>query len=185
MSTQYVDEQNAYHYCELWKITGENVRIFSNPHSDGFADDSLHFQVRLSQGDLHADFFWSCGSGTPMFWAAKNANKVGNKMIGQGVTHKDVKRALNQEKTLMDQEIRQHARDLYPGPDAAELVDCLISDSDALDDSFEDWCQNLGYEANSHKAFRTYKQCRENANKLHDLIGPQCFEAMRGEMERL
>ena len=44
-------------------------------------------------------------------------------------------------------------------------------DSEAVDESFSDWCDNFGYTTDSSKARSTYKACQRNGERLIKLIG--------------
>ena len=66
-------------------------------------------------------------------------------------------------------------------PDVASVVYSLISDYQcARDSSFEDFCFEYGYNLDSRKAEKTFKQCRATGPKLEKLLGdtlPQLIEA--------
>lgn len=47
-----------------------------------------------------------------------------------------------------------------------DVLYSLIMDSSASDMSFEDWCNDFGYETDSRKALQTYLDCQNNAHKL-------------------
>lgn len=72
---------------------------------------------------------------------------------------------------------RQMTTDFWMGsaittePDAASVLSCLLSDASAGSETFEDWCANLGYDTDSRKAERIYKQCLEQTAKLKKLLG--------------
>ena len=70
-------------------------------------------------------------------------------------------------------------------PSAADVLDCLASDSSAMGESFEDWCRDLGESPDSRKAERTYNICRKQAEGLKRLLGKERFEALVYETERL
>ena len=55
--------------------------------------------------------------------------------------------------------------------DLADVVSSLILDSSALDDSFEDWASNLGYDADSRKALATYLACQKHGAAARRLLG--------------
>lgn len=69
-------------------------------------------------------------------------------------------------------------------PTAEEVMDCLLSDCDALDYEFEEWASNLGFSPDSRKAESTYKFCRYVGEKLRAFIGSEAFDALRN-CERL
>jgi len=51
-------------------------------------------------------------------------------------------------------------------PDLADLVSCLVIDSQASDQSFADWCSDLGYDTDSRKALDTYLACQKIGSDL-------------------
>ena len=51
-------------------------------------------------------------------------------------------------------------------PERAEVIDCLVLDSDALDYSFSDWCDYIGYDSNSISALEIYHECCKIGRKL-------------------
>lgn len=44
-------------------------------------------------------------------------------------------------------------------PCAADILYSLIMDSEAAGMSFDEWCENCGFDSDSRKAFNTYEQC--------------------------
>jgi hypothetical protein len=57
-------------------------------------------------------------------------------------------------------------------PTASDLVWSVATDStQALEDSFNDWCDNFGYTTDSIKARSIYKACQRNGERLINLIG--------------
>jgi hypothetical protein len=56
-------------------------------------------------------------------------------------------------------------------PTASDLVWAVAIDSEALNESFKDWCDNFGYTTDSVKARATYKACQRNGERLIKLIG--------------
>ena len=56
-------------------------------------------------------------------------------------------------------------------PTASDLVWAVAIDSEAVDESFSDWCANFGYTTDSIKARSTYKACQRNGSRLIKLIG--------------
>ena len=55
-------------------------------------------------------------------------------------------------------------------PSAASVLHSLILDAGAVDESFIDWCENYGYNADSRKALATYDACCETGRKLRLLF---------------
>lgn len=56
-------------------------------------------------------------------------------------------------------------------PTVDEVLYCLASDAQSTDESFEDWCGNLGYDSDSRKALATYEACARCATELERLLG--------------
>lgn len=58
-------------------------------------------------------------------------------------------------------------------PHAAELLHCLLADASACEQSFESWCGEIGYDADSRKAHATYLACQENGDKLRKVFNAE------------
>ena len=58
-------------------------------------------------------------------------------------------------------------------PTASDLVWAVAIDSEAVDESFSDWCANFGYTTDSIKARSIYKACSRNGSRLINLIGSE------------
>jgi len=56
-------------------------------------------------------------------------------------------------------------------PTASDLVWAVAIDSEAVDESLKDWCDNFGYSTDSITARSTYKACQRNGERLIKLIG--------------
>lgn len=56
-------------------------------------------------------------------------------------------------------------------PELDSLLYCLFLDSDAINYSFNDWCDSLGYDNDSIKAKKIYDDCIENYHKLKKALG--------------
>ena len=56
-------------------------------------------------------------------------------------------------------------------PKQADVLSCMISDAYALEEDFEGWAQNLGYDTDSRKAERIYNESRKSGEKLRRLLG--------------
>lgn len=55
-------------------------------------------------------------------------------------------------------------------PCAASVLYSLVSDGAAIDQSFTDWCDELGYDTDSRKALQTYEACCESGRKLREVF---------------
>lgn len=56
-------------------------------------------------------------------------------------------------------------------PSAADVLSCLVSDTYAGEQSFEDFCSDMGYDLDSRKAESTWKACRSTAPRLRRFLG--------------
>ncbi|MCP4307339.1 MAG: hypothetical protein GY788_21205 [bacterium] len=65
-------------------------------------------------------------------------------------------------------------------PNAASVVDCLISDASALDQSFEDWADDYGYDTDSRKAELLYRKYRKYGGGIVRLLGDDYEDACYG-----
>lgn len=72
-------------------------------------------------------------------------------------------------------------------PQVDEVLDCLLSDSAGVENarSFEDWASDYGYDTDSHKAEKIFKNCEMQAAKLRKLLGDNAYNTLLWETERL
>ena len=89
----------------------------------------------------------------------------------------DWQRAAHPYRVTLRYKRRQMGLDFFMGPaltdepDAAGVLSCLMSDASAAEQSFEEWCGDLGFDTDSRKAERMYRNCLRLAGKLHKLLG--------------
>ena len=55
-------------------------------------------------------------------------------------------------------------------PSAADVLGCLLSDANAGEQSFADFCADMGYE-DSRAAERTWRECKRLAGRVRQLLG--------------
>jgi len=64
-------------------------------------------------------------------------------------------------------------------PDAVDVLHCLFSDAESVAySSFEEWCDDFGFDTYSKKAERTYIACKSVLADLYDLFGSD-YDTMR------
>lgn len=68
---------------------------------------------------------------------------------------------------------------------AADVLDCLLSDASNTDAPFEEWAADYGYDTDSRKAEAIFHACRETAAKLRSWLGAVELERLASEYERL
>jgi len=68
-------------------------------------------------------------------------------------------------------------------PTAAEVLSCLALEARTIENarSFEEWAQELGYDADSRAAESTFKACQRGAKKLRSLLGATFTECLSAE----
>ncbi len=54
-------------------------------------------------------------------------------------------------------------------PSEKNIIECLYMDAECSQDSFQDFCDNLGYDFDSRKALDIYLKCQEIATKIRKL----------------
>lgn len=64
-------------------------------------------------------------------------------------------------------------------PHAADVLHSLLLDSTASDQSFNDWCGDMGMDSDSIKAFSTYQACCAIGESLRKLFNRTELEALR------
>ena len=69
-------------------------------------------------------------------------------------------------------------------PALADVLSCLADDSDVVDYTFEEWCENLGFDDDSRKAEHTYKACLRLGEELREFLGAELLEDLLYETER-
>jgi hypothetical protein len=75
----------------------------------------------------------------------------------------------------------QWARDAFKpqAPHAADVLHSLMSDSSAADQSFNDWCADMGMDSDSIKAFTTYQACCVIGDNMRKLFSRTELDALR------
>lgn len=69
-------------------------------------------------------------------------------------------------------------------PKIDEVLDCLACDAQGIDQEFEDWASDLGFDPDSRKAEKTYKTIRVQTQKLKELLGTKAYKTLL-EVEKL
>jgi len=68
-------------------------------------------------------------------------------------------------------------------PTNADIMYSLLLDADADDQSFNEWCDNYGYDTDSMKAFKMYQACCEEAISLKKTFTREQLENMREALQ--
>ena len=87
---------------------------------------------------------------------------------------------LASEKGIAAPNLSSRYGDKLNPPTLKGVLYSLISDSDVLNyDSFESWAGDLGYDTDSRKAEKIYRDCIAIALKLKGIIGNEAMEKLR------
>ena len=72
-------------------------------------------------------------------------------------------------------------------PTLPEVLDCLASDAADYDNasSFDEWCDQYGFDADSRKVEKTWKTIGKQRDNLERLLGPSAYEALLNDTERM
>lgn len=73
-------------------------------------------------------------------------------------------------------------------PEVGTVLDSLAVDATSalVASDFEDWCSDLGYDADSRTAERTFRACERTLDKLRALLGEELADQLlNGDIDRL
>lgn len=68
-------------------------------------------------------------------------------------------------------------------PTQASVLYCLLSDADAQNYSFDDWCDMLGYSSDSIEHLNIYKTCLKNTKKLSKVFSREQIKKLNELLE--
>lgn len=70
-------------------------------------------------------------------------------------------------------------------PAISDVLGCIIADVQGYDNAsdFEDWCSEYGYDADSRKAERIYREVKKQSEQLKRTIGDKAYEAIKDVQE--
>lgn len=162
-------------------LTAETQRVPENPNSESeWAKDALHFHVTLVGKDKRRimTFYYSVGSAHPEMWAKESSNHTARHFA---------KIAREYPRTVDGVDATKKLRALYPGPDLADMLDCLTSDASSIDNThnFEEWAGELGFDEDSRKAERSYQATMTQSVALCNVLGRDAYSDLLDNVERL
>lgn len=68
-------------------------------------------------------------------------------------------------------------------PEVEAVLSCLVSDAQAGQDDFEEFCSNLGYDNDSRRAERIHKACVSTGKRLEQFLGSELLSVFMYETE--
>lgn len=137
-------------YLTAREITFEASYIGANPSPHGAGGVSDEFITKFRRE--------SSGKGSPEvrapFW--------------QGIGSRELSRELDSVEgyTICKQIWNNGRAYCVLTPTAASVLYCLFSDASLGEQTFDDFCSNLGYDTDSRKAFDSYLECQAMHSKL-------------------
>lgn len=151
----------------------------SSPHWAGGDGAAAHWRYTLKVGSREMSGYFTKGSGLRIWRQSSWSSLQKPKGWSKG------KRAqLVWNPTKYDRDAYLAWSEPEP-PTVAEVLDCLASDASGADQSFEDWCSDLGYDTDSRSAERTYNAVRQEMYDLRKLLGTADFETLLYSVERM
>ena len=142
----------------------------------------ISYNVRYA-GEYSLDN-WKCDK-----WVAAFVGKDGNKQEFEyrtGIGHRQcvAPRPIywsNYSSVQRKRWVKENERPVSPF--AGAVLYCLLSDMSLANDTFEDWCGNLGYDTDSRKALQVYLSCQENGTKLRKVFNNDLLKQIEKALE--
>lgn len=145
---------------------------------DKVKNPQLHWEITLRKGcqTMTVPYSQGCAHvmGYQQYHKTPYNKRLHNEMIKEacetGIVNKDWAR----EDSYIKRKVKQ------PEPKLADVLHCLVMDSDVLNNSgFEEWASNYGYATDSRKAEQTYRQCIDQSLQFKNLIGQSALEQLQ------
>jgi len=140
--------------------------------NDGPGVEWPHFEWRVTINSVGFEYKTGLGHRTDFF---QGVRRMGQGEYGHG--YKMNKRPTGAV-TLESAKCWAHT------PKIDDVLECLVSDMDAGDQSFHDFCDNFGYDRDSIKALDTYRACMESGEKLRRALGGEYQATVASVRER-
>jgi len=172
MTVDTLDQFITKHGLTL-KATATPFRFpVHNPARDSEWDESaIHFATEIKNGDGKTVWqgCYSVGAAHPEMWAKERQPR---RLKGHLEAIQQAPRSIDAEHA------RKAIREAYSKAAPLAVFDVLQSlqlDFQGVGEGFADWCDNLGYDADSRTAFATYQQCEADSNAFCKAAGWEAF----------
>ena len=153
------------HYNEIkqWLKDELNVEVNfqpvpENPFWGKESRKKFNFLIDLQKGGVLSSFYFSQGHRTPIPFFRLSIIEF------------------EKEKKKLEKE--------YKNPDLLALLDCLIMDSRAVDQSFSEWCSELGYNDDSIKHLKIYENCIKQGEEFFKVFGKNDIEKIENLLDQ-
>lgn len=164
--------------CEENDITITSTHLYvdySEKDGDKYPRDK--WACTLHYKDRSATFEFSTGSGNRVLAAGvkrEGTSKYARRSTGD-VVFGD-KKAIEQGYLILERK-----KGKIVGPDVADVLSSVLSDAEACETTFDDWCSTFGSNNDSLGALNTYLACQRNGTKVIKLLGYTLFKELRGK----
>lgn len=109
---------------------------------------------------------------------------IRNLSLAENRTLKALSDLTGLDKVIWGNEVKGHKPSMYAvAPTQASVLYCLLSDAMCADDSFEEFCDNCGYDHDSRKALTVYIECQTQATKLKACLGTKLLEEIQEALQ--
>ena len=162
---------NIDKYLEGITYTAEFIPLSHSRNKDS-KHKSLNWVVTLSNGNTTLSTDYSQGvAHIPGYDKLKGSKTTiwNYSLIGQ---------ACETGKSIVDHECLQGKK--IDKPKLEDILYSLVLDSAAIDQDFEDWAADFGYDSDSRSAEKMYNDCVKIGRKMRKLFGGN-LEALRKE----
>ncbi len=132
------------------------------------------FVVIFSNGKISESFDFSTGIGHRLSLIGTNY-KLSGKQIESVKTLKETIGTDRLDNTV----IKLSSGGYVVKPTQASVLYCLLSDADLGSESFDDFCDNLGYNSDSIADFKTYQACMATAKQLRKIFTSEQRQALQ------
>lgn len=81
--------------------------------------------------------------------------------------------------------IHQGYKDLEDEKALLWAFDCFLGDAISGEDSFEDFCSELGYDEDSRKAYKIWRACQRSADKFYRISPCADLQELESELREI
>ena len=166
------DQKTIKQFIADHGLTMTSEPVPENPNMSGSSDGMQHYHCTLEGAIFSMNTYYSVGSGIVESWLKKHGPVYHRQFLITAPHTIGAKRYVE----VNGKEYR---------PKLPDVLNCLAMDASGMDESFEDWADNYGYDTDSRKAETIYKACQDNARQLRVLLGHEAFDVLVNEIERL
>lgn len=162
-----------------WKV--EQV-----PNASGEADEwkrnAAKFRLTLTNGRTSETFDYWLGCG---HWKWKSEYGMGVPEAAR-MAHGKIRSPADclQSKLLCFEDKQSIIRRCKcDAPHPIDIINCLLMDASAAEQTFDEWCSDFGCDPDSRKAEATYRACDENGKRLYRVLGRELCDTIRQRID--